>query len=203
MNERMKNTRFGYVDTLRGIAILGVIAVHVGQYGNFSMPIFFVKMIAEGARGVQLFYLASAFTLFLSLKNRSSNEMNPIKNFFIRRFFRIAPMYYVAIFVYLFLDGLGPRYWLGDATGVSIANIISNITFLHGLNPYWMNSIVPGGWSVGIEMMFYAVLPVLFLKIKTINHAFNFFIISIIVRPFFYIFLSKFNPTGSETLWNN
>jgi peptidoglycan/LPS O-acetylase OafA/YrhL len=142
--------------------------------------------------------LASAFTLFFSLKNRIKIEHHSKRNFFIRRFFRIAPMYYIAIVVY----GLGPRHWLGDASHVSLANILSNILFLHGFNPYWINSLVPGGWSVAVEFLFYIILPFLFSKIKNIKQAFNFFVITIILRTFLNIFLSKFNPTSPEYLWS-
>ena len=54
----------------------------------------------KGKYGVQLFFIASAFTLFLS-RHRRSEVGN--KNFFIRRFFRIAPMYYLGIILYLFV----------------------------------------------------------------------------------------------------
>lgn len=94
--------KLDYIDALRGLAILGVIMVHTNQYGRSIGPNIFAKITAMGERGVQLFYLASAFTLFLSFKNRSRKEIFPIRNFFIRRFFRIAPMYYMGIFYYIF-----------------------------------------------------------------------------------------------------
>lgn len=199
----MESNRYDYIDSLRGIAVLCVIMVHTGQYGSFNVPNLVSKLAAEGARGVQLFYLASSFTLFLSMKNRITKEINPIRNFFIRRFFRIAPMYYIAIIVYLIMYGFGPRYWLGDAQNISVFNILSNIIFLHGFNPYWINSLVPGGWSIAVEMTFYCVLPFLFSKIKTINHAINCFAFSIIIRSIFYQLLIRINPTDSDYLWGD
>jgi peptidoglycan/LPS O-acetylase OafA/YrhL len=177
------------------------LAVHTRPDGSFDVPNIVVKIVSEGARGVQLFYLTSAFTLFLSLKKRTAAEHFPIRNFFIRRFFRIAPMYYIAIIVYLFAYGFGPRYWLGDAKSISAANILSNVFFLHGFNPYWINSLVPGGWSIAIEMMFYGILPFLFSRIKSIKQAFNFFVIGVIIQTLLYAILSSFNPTGSDYLW--
>ena len=73
--------KLDYVDALRGIAILGVIMVHTSQYGHYNVPKIIANIIDQGARGVQLFYLASAFTLFLSFKNRLSREKSPIRNF--------------------------------------------------------------------------------------------------------------------------
>jgi len=194
---------FDYIDIMRGIAVLGVIAVHTCQYGSFQIIQQSIKnLLGNGARGVQLFYLVSAFTLFLSMKNRKENECNYIRNFFIRRFFRIAPMYYLGIIYYLWQDGFGPRYWLGDATHISIGNIISNIFFLHGFNPYWINSLVPGGWSIAIEMIFYGIFPFVFLRLKNINQAIKLFIGSLVIRLVLQYILSKFDPIKSDHLWS-
>jgi peptidoglycan/LPS O-acetylase OafA/YrhL len=191
-----------FIDALRGLAILGVIMVHTLAHGTSNPSGKIGIMISSGSNGVQLFFLASAFTLFLSFKNRSSKEAFPIRNFFVRRFFRIAPMYYLGISYYLLQDGYGPRFWLGDATHITPLNIISNFTFLHGFNPYWVNSLVPGGWSIGIEMTFYAVLPFLFSKIKNLNQAFIFFISSLFLKLLLYALLIKFPLINSESLWN-
>jgi peptidoglycan/LPS O-acetylase OafA/YrhL len=112
-------------------------------------------------------------------------------------------MYYIGICYYLFQDGFGPRYWLGDANHISALNILSNITFLHGCNPYWISSIVPGGWSITVEMTFYALLPFLFSRIQNINQAFNWFIISIIIRLALYLLLFKLPVISSGVLWGD
>ena len=193
-----------YIDVLRGLAVLGVLIVHCGQFGNNSyFPTRFLSLVENGAMGVQLFYIASAFTLFLSMDRRYSTEKSPIKNFFIRRFFRIAPMYYIGICYYLLQDGFGGRYWLGDATNITIGNILSNIFFLHGFNPYWINSLVPGGWSIAIEILFYCFLPLLFLKIKDTQQAFGFLIITLVIRFVLYYFLHKIHIISSDMLWSN
>jgi peptidoglycan/LPS O-acetylase OafA/YrhL len=55
----MELKHFDYVDALRGYAILLVITVHSSQY--FPALSYPVKMLADqGARGVQLFFVASA-----------------------------------------------------------------------------------------------------------------------------------------------
>ena len=200
-HKHLQTRKLDYVDALRGLAILGVMMLHTKHYGSDSLPIFIGKLLDGGERGVQLFYLASAFTLFLSFKNRFYKETFPIRNFFIRRFFRIAPMYYLGIVYYLFQDGFGPRYWLGDETHITALNIVSNLTFLHGFNPYWINSLVPGGWSVGVEMAFYAIVPILFFKIKNINQAFLFFLFSAFLKLFLYLALIKFPMISPASLW--
>src|SRR5947209_6454020 len=86
-----------YIDILRGIAIFGVIAVHSHQYiTGLSWVISWV--FNYGQLGVQLFFVASAVTLCLSMNGRKENSSH---NFYIRRFFRIAPLYYFGIPLYL------------------------------------------------------------------------------------------------------
>ena len=52
---------FRYIDALRGLAILGVIALHTSQV---TVPLGHLAwMLHFGANGVQLFFTISAFTL--------------------------------------------------------------------------------------------------------------------------------------------
>jgi len=165
--------RLDYMNVARGCAILMVIFVHTAQ----AVPglSFFASAIAQyGQFGVQLFFVASAYTLCISFENRS-NESKPIFYFYIRRFFRIAPLYYVAIVVYFLFFTLKKFYLEGSVSSFypySISNVLANIFLIHGFIPSANNNIVPGGWSIGTEMAFYLVFPFLFsfLKNGAVNH---------------------------------
>ena len=193
--------KLNYIDALRGIAILGVLVVHCGQEGKNFYPSILQSVILNGAIGVQLFYVASAFTIFLTFAGRREKEINHTTNFLIRRFFRIAPMYYAGILYYLYQDGLGARYWLGDATQVSTWNIVSNLGFFHAFNPYWITSIVPGGWSIAVEMFFYCLVPFLFLRIRNLNQAVVFFVFTLLLRMMMYSLLHRFPLIAFDRLW--
>jgi peptidoglycan/LPS O-acetylase OafA/YrhL len=193
--------KLAYIDALRGLAIIGVIMAHMNE-GIPNLYLIVENISKEGARGVQLFYVASAFTIFLSYRSRSVQENNPVGNFFIRRFFRIAPMYWLGIAYYLWQSGLGPRYWLGDQPSVTPLNILSNLTFLHGLNPYWINSVVPGGWSIAVEMMFYMLCPLLFMRVRNINQAFILLNLTLALNLILTLLLKDRSPIGPEWLWH-
>jgi peptidoglycan/LPS O-acetylase OafA/YrhL len=201
MNLPLPSEKLKFADSLRGLAILSVIVVHTSQYGTPLKNQTIQQVLNEGARGVQLFYLVSAFTLFLSFKNRSQLERFPVRNFFLRRFFRIAPMYYIGILYFLWQDGLGERYWLGDQETITPLNIAANFLFLHGFNPYWITSLVPGGWTIAVEMTFYAVLPLLFLRITNINQAIYFFISTLILSFILGWYLSVNPLIPTDRLW--
>ena len=176
--------------------------VHCSQFGSALHSTLGKLITDKGAMGVQLFFIASAFTLFLSFSKRNSMEQFPVRNFFIRRFFRIAPIFYIAICYYLFQNWHSGRNVF--TPGVPhVFDIVSNFLFVNGFSPYSIRSIVPGGWSIAVEITFYAVLPFLYSKIKNEKHAFNFFVIALILNFIFTTILQKF-PLISETeIWNN
>jgi peptidoglycan/LPS O-acetylase OafA/YrhL len=152
-----------HLDSLRGIAVLGVVMVHSAIWSGSYLPMRsrLVEIAHTGQRGVALFYIVSAFTLFLSYNNRR-DEQRPTRNFFIRRFFRVAPMFYVAIVLSV--------VFLRTSAG-SIHEILLSILFLHGLWPTAIMHGAVGGWSVADEALFYMMLPFLFSRIRSLKSA--------------------------------
>jgi peptidoglycan/LPS O-acetylase OafA/YrhL len=145
--------------------------VHVVQLYN-TLP--FRDIIATGEYGVQLFFILSAVTLFMSHNNRLKKERHPTTNFLIRRFFRIAPLFWIAIITYSTINGTGPKYFAPE--GIAPWQIIATFLFLHGFTLTSINAVVPGGWSIAAEMIFYTMLPLLTVTIKNLNHSIVLFI---------------------------
>jgi peptidoglycan/LPS O-acetylase OafA/YrhL len=170
--------KLAFIDALRGYAILGVVLVHSSQHIAAASPAL-QKLMSLGAYGVELFYIASALTLSLSWEYRHAKETFPIRNFFVRRFFRIAPMFYIAIIFYVFLYGLSSRYWAPN--GVQWWCIPLTALFLHGFNPETMNSVVPGGWSIAVEMNFYLMLPLILYYLTTSKSRVIFLFLSLVL----------------------
>ncbi|MCK8493374.1 acyltransferase [Spirosoma sp. RP8] len=174
--------KLDYIDALRGMAILSVIWFHC-HLEHFSNTTFYSLMDTLGspaAIGVQLFYALSAFTLFLSQDRRKGADIQKT-DFFYRRFFRIAPMYYVAIPYYLWQMAYFYSQPLSSVIRYNVYGIMANMLLLHGLSPVWINSIIPGGWSVGIEVLFYAMVPFLFTRITNLNRAILFTVLTLLV----------------------
>ena len=170
--------KYDFIDALRGMAILGVILVHSAQLvapTNATL----LWVMGEGARGIQLFYVASALTLCMSWTARSSHEIFPIRNFYIRRFFRIAPMFYIAILTYILVNGFSPAYW--SPNGIKWWFVPITAAFLHGFHPETITSVVPGGWSIAVEMSFYVILPFLLPHIKSIKSCSLYLVICIVL----------------------
>ena len=157
-------TRYAYIDALRGYAVLGVIATHCAQHvSDLATP---VRWISDRGRfGVQLFFVVSAVTLLNSWLTRADGACR----FYARRLFRIAPIFWLAIPVYLSLGGYRQKYWAPE--GISRFDVISTACFSHGWYPSSINSVVPGGWSIAVEMTFYLFFPLLMIYIRSIRSA--------------------------------
>jgi peptidoglycan/LPS O-acetylase OafA/YrhL len=151
-----------YIDVIRGIAILMVMLIHTSQAVN-GLPRLMLAIVDYSQMGVQLFFVASAYTLCYSHVRRKQ-ENKPLSSFFIRRFFRIAPLYYLAIFGYFLVEPLTHiliRMRM-PYSQYNFESIAANILFVHGFVISANNNVVPGGWSIGVEMAFYIVFPMLF-----------------------------------------
>jgi peptidoglycan/LPS O-acetylase OafA/YrhL len=167
------------IDALRGLAILGVVAVHTIEIAPPRSE-FLTSLSQSGTRGVQLFFVVSAVTLFLSISSRFNREIHPYRNFFIRRFFRIAPLFYCAILLFPLLKGVGPSYFAPE--GIKWWHFLTTATFCNGWTPESITSIVPGGWSIAVEMTFYLLLPLLFMVLTNLRRALLFLVFTLVVR---------------------
>jgi peptidoglycan/LPS O-acetylase OafA/YrhL len=111
-------------------------------------------------------------------------------------------MYYLGILYFLWQEGFGTRYWLGDLESISICNVLANVFFVNDFYPYWITSVVPGGWSIGVEMTFYLMIPFLVSKINTLSKSINFTLLTIILSLGLYVILENNVLISSARLWN-
>jgi exopolysaccharide production protein ExoZ len=146
------------LDLLRGVAILLVVLVHCAQVSTSIVPGLGWFATQYGELGVQLFFMVSGYTMMLTFGDRV--DLAATRSFYIRRVFRIAPLFWAAIFLYLLLTkGEGFKAWA--AGGVSGGDILLTLLFLHGSSVTAFNSVVPGGWSIAVEMQFYLLFPLI------------------------------------------
>ena len=95
--------KFDWIDFGRGIAVLLVIMIHSAQAFQTSGEL--KKITHTGDIGVQLFFILSGLTLFSSYSNRYNIDgCYRNKFFFIRRLFRIAPLYTLAAVFYTLFE---------------------------------------------------------------------------------------------------
>lgn len=167
-----------YIDALRGLAALGVIVVHIGTLFT-QTPWRASQFFNLGAHGVQLFFMVSAVTLASSWHSRAAKEADPVRAFFIRRFFRIAPLFWIATLVYLLVALAMMPFWRSGP--VEAQSVFLTLIFAHGWTPASINGVVPGGWSIADEMTFYLMFPLLMVLVTNLRRAVALFAISVLV----------------------
>lgn len=181
----MQAKRFGYIDALRGYAILAVMAVHAAsaapEWAGVGRTV-----VNQGARGVQLFFVASALTLMMSWHTRNDGALR----FYVRRFFRIAPMFWLGIAFFLWSDGWGPRYFAPN--GIGPGQVILSGLFLYGWHPEFLHSVVHGGWSIAVEMTFYLIFPALMMIIRGWVSALSALVVATVAAPAVWLFFWSF-----------
>jgi peptidoglycan/LPS O-acetylase OafA/YrhL len=185
--------KIDYLNSLRGIAVLMVIFTHAGLYIKTSLLGENTRsIIADASRGVQLFYILSAFTLFYSLHSRISEDKNTWRDFFIRRFFRIAPLWWLSIAAFLYIRSQYSFSW---------STILTNVFFIHGFHPQQINSIVVGGWSIAVEMNFYLLVPIFWKLCKDLKSTVIVFFWIYLATRILTLYLAPMNPGFSDSLW--
>jgi peptidoglycan/LPS O-acetylase OafA/YrhL len=147
------------LDLLRSMAVLMVLFDHlcrhyyldrIGKFGVADIGIF----------GVLLFFVHTSLVLMQSMRRSGFTGFNLIKNFYIRRFFRIYPLSILtvlaAVALHLHANGrgivFGPRPQPLELTSNLL--LVQNLTY--------SDSIVGPLWSLPIEVQMYLLLPFLF-----------------------------------------
>jgi peptidoglycan/LPS O-acetylase OafA/YrhL len=130
------------LDVVRGTAILLVLIAHFRPFGGAFAGAF---TLAFANTGVILFFFLSGF-----LMDRTFAHEPRILPYVIRRSFRILPMYWLSIALIFFLDA---GWTLSDAiANASFTTQVMHVTRMSGVY-----------WTLYIEMMFYALFPILWL----------------------------------------
>lgn len=192
-----------FLEALRGYAILGVLFTHVTQK-MVDLPNWLNNFGIQGARGVQLFFIVSAFTLFFSYTRKYGSNPIELKDYFIRRFFRIAPMFYFAFLFYMSFDL--STYFVGVKDFVnnySFDMIFSTLTFTSLIHPDWLYSLVPGGWSISAEMIFYLFVPILFLYVKSIKRSIVLVVLTLGLGWLLNVILVEYNLISEQHISEN
>jgi len=148
--------------------LLGHVFAHTGMH--------WVPILASPKYAVNGFMLLSGFLMTWHYVRRAPQEpwtsWRTWCAFYVRRFFRISPLYYLLLIPsYLLLGSY--RVWHGvgaqdpglAAAPLNWQNVLSHITYLYGLSPTFHASLPIPDWSISLEMQFYLAFPFLMLLV--------------------------------------
>ena len=155
-------SRMPELDTLRGIAISGVLLLH-GFYWRYSDLQFtgltglLFRATAWGWVGVNLFFVLSGF-LITGILLDARNDDQYYRRFYVRRALRILPAYYGLLAVLAVLRQASLPY-----VGISLV-YLANLTTLFGIS----NDYGPL-WSLAVEEHYYLFWPMVVRRLNAVS----------------------------------
>jgi ABC-type multidrug transport system ATPase subunit len=158
---------------LRGVAAVAVLLFHLHHLAGLPLPPALGMVGTHFGLGVQLFFVLSGFSLCHSTFH-TVGQVNWIRDYLLKRLFRIAPLFYFLLAVWVVF------FWLRGVK-IDLATLILNLSFTFNFVPGKHESIVAAGWTIGVEMIFYAVLPVLLATIRGLRAALAFLVAAALV----------------------
>ncbi|MGY0502193.1 acyltransferase family protein [Nocardia sp. FBN12] len=155
---RTRGGRFEFLDALRGIAASAVVIEHCSSelwpaYARFSIGYF-----DSGVFGVFVFFIASGFIIPASMERGRS-----LGAFWVGRFFRLYPLFWVCLIaaVFLHIAGMygGPPGFLQEPA----LDLATNATMAHYFIGGSDSQMLVVAWTLAFELAFYAFVSLLFI----------------------------------------
>ena len=143
---------FPLMDSVRGIAVLAVVAAHASVFMSLTGSHSLAHVRFDFS--VRVFFMISAFLLYRPwVRARLADwEAPSAKAFAWRRLLRIVPAYYLALTVI--------AVWLGLSYVFGARGIPTYYGFAQVYQPGWAVGGLPQAWTLNVEVVFYALLPV-------------------------------------------
>jgi peptidoglycan/LPS O-acetylase OafA/YrhL len=136
---------------MRGLCALSVMAYHLLYWQDLA------TLSTLGTYGVYLFFILSGASLAYVYDTQALGTLRGAGAFLAARWLRLAPLYIVVCALFLIM--LAAAH--GRRLEVSGLWVLLNLSFLFGAFTPSLSSLAIGGWSLGIEFMFYLALPLL------------------------------------------
>lgn len=198
--------RIPELDGLRGIAITLVVVFHCFYFnpgpGHHTTGlirttyVYLERFFAMGWTGVDLFFVLSGFLIGgILLDVRASPRY--FKTFYLRRLYRIVPIYYAWIFVYLLLAAFSGEFLIGMRMASGLFLFLQNFGFRYSsqLAGAWF---LPT-WSLAVEEQFYLMAP-LVMRLLSSRRLYALLGTTILAAPVLRILIRYYVPSGAAAL---
>lgn len=176
-----------FLDGIRLCLALWVALGHFYKYiggASFAQLPFFLRPFMDATPAVDGFMVITGFLMMYHYTLRENKELPTaaatINKFYLRRFFRLFPLYSLAILASYLLFSVNTgflydsyQHFSGNAPHFDTTydptkypdfwDVFLHLTFLHGFIPGRNVSLLGPAWSLSLEMQFYIIFPFLFL----------------------------------------
>jgi peptidoglycan/LPS O-acetylase OafA/YrhL len=175
---------FPEIDILKATAILLIVFCHMDNYVSSYELIRLVDGYAA-LIGLSVFFFVSGF--LLSQTDSLIKSIKDIKKFYIKKFIRIYPLYWVALASLIIIFGLG-KINPGHVSpyNFSLENLLLHFFGLQGIFPY---NDIQSMWFVGVIILFYLLYPIIVYLSKNLFETFVVSSIIFIILVILHVFL--------------
>ena len=144
------------LDYLRGMLALSIMFYNLRMW-EFAQPDSSTLLGRLGVYGVSMFFVLSGLSIAIAY-HRYLVDAGTAGRFFVRRIFRIWPMFWVAVLCVSAMN-------IASGTPVSAKVVLINLTTLFGfIRP--TAYMTTGAWSIGNEMVYYALTPLVLMTYR-------------------------------------
>ena len=182
---------FPGLNGLRFLSALAVIITHVElMQDKLGLENSWSNLLIRnlGVIGVSFFFVLSGFLItYLMIEERDRFKSFSVKSFYLRRIFRIWPLYFLILILGFFIL---PNFTYVPFFSENLEiNFLSNLIIYLFIFPNIALSIFPAvpligqSWSIGVEEQFYLIWPIIFKFFK------NFNLILLIKLLFLFVFM--------------
>jgi len=134
-----------------GFAAYGVVLFHTSRFLRGNQATVDVPDIVVGAAGVDLFFVISGFVMVYVAKPHDTPGQ-----FMLRRFIRIAPLYWLATLAVIATVWIIP--WFFQDADLSWPSVLKSLAFIPAYNSVgFVEPVLFLGWTLNFEMVFYAI----------------------------------------------
>lgn len=157
MKPGKERTYYPALDGIRAICVILTLVAHARYQPGFI----------NGTVGVDIFFALSGYLItMLLLQEKERTGRISIAAFYIRRIFRIVPLYYLTILLYLPATAAA-AFALNDWQGLNDwkASLPWLLTFNSELRTADAGNLFGHAWTLGIEEKFYLLWPLVFVPI--------------------------------------
>lgn len=172
------------LDAYRGLAAATVALAHIWVFCRYlfdaTQQVWFPPLSVAGNKAVPVFVMLSGFLVFRAADGVRS--LDDLRRYLLRRFWRIYP-------VYLFTVLLG--FLCGQGSG-GVPGFVAQVFMVRSVELANLAFVNPPAWSLYVEVLFYAVIPlwILVCRPRLLACAALSFLVFLVV-----------DPLGARELW--